>query len=237
MNNTFQVVLGTDTSRTVSLFIYDDIQSGSGAQIGFNAGDGITSFTLPEALTSLTLDMEQRSNIGLPGVFIYRLDSMLTCIVSIYFIELISSQILELLCVVALLDVQVMTWETPLWWTAVVNPLEECFTHFQERRIAVLVVLVSLITGMLVIVIKIYKLIGTGMVECSSTPNCSFPDLGVMTTEECCVDNPIGRSFIRPESGVPQCQMCIGMFIIIIMMTVTDYANAEYYYVYSFWMV
>ena len=78
MSSTFQVVLGTDTSRTVSLFIYDDIQSGSGAQIGFNAGDGINSFSLPGVLTSQTLDMEQHSNIGVPGVFVYCLDSTLT---------------------------------------------------------------------------------------------------------------------------------------------------------------
>ena len=70
-------MLGTDTLRTVAMFIYDDIQSGSRAQIGFDAGDRITSFTLPGALTSQTLDMEQSTNIETPGVFIYRLDSML----------------------------------------------------------------------------------------------------------------------------------------------------------------
>ena len=76
MSNTFQVVLATDNVTTVSIFIYDVIQSGSGAQIGFNGGNGIDSFTLPGALTSHTLDMDERSNVGVPGVFIYRIDGM-----------------------------------------------------------------------------------------------------------------------------------------------------------------
>ena len=76
-NNTFQVVLATDTSITIAIFIYDAIRSGSGAQVGFNAGDGRNFFTLPGALTSQTLAMEELSNIGQPGVFIYRIDSKL----------------------------------------------------------------------------------------------------------------------------------------------------------------
>ena len=75
-SNTFQVVLATDNVTTVSIFIYDVIRSGNGAQIGFNAGNGMDSFTLPGAFTSQTLNMDERSNVGVPGVFIYRVDGM-----------------------------------------------------------------------------------------------------------------------------------------------------------------
>ena len=59
------------------IFIYHDIRWGERAQIGFNAGDGYTSFTLPEALSSQTLSIDRRSNVGEPGVFAYRIDGTL----------------------------------------------------------------------------------------------------------------------------------------------------------------
>ena len=79
MHNTFQVLLSTDGTQTVAIFIYHDIRWGYGVQIGFNAGDGGTSFTLPEALTELTSSIDQRSNVGEPGVFVYRIDGKLPC--------------------------------------------------------------------------------------------------------------------------------------------------------------
>ena len=57
------------------VFIYDDIEWGDGAQIGFNAGDGHTYFMLDEALSNQTLSMDVQSNIGLTGVFAFRIDS------------------------------------------------------------------------------------------------------------------------------------------------------------------
>ena len=72
--NTFQIVMATDGDMSFVFLIYTDIQWGSGAQIGFNAGDGNRSFTVPGALTSQTLNFETMSNIGVPGVFIYRVD-------------------------------------------------------------------------------------------------------------------------------------------------------------------
>ena len=44
------------------------------AQIGFNAGDGYTSFTLTEALSYQTQSIDERSNVGEPGFFVYRID-------------------------------------------------------------------------------------------------------------------------------------------------------------------
>ena len=74
--NTYQVVLMTDGETSYVCFLYEDIQWGEGAGIGFNAGDGNRSFTVPGALTSETLDMENQSNVGRPGVFIYQVDGM-----------------------------------------------------------------------------------------------------------------------------------------------------------------
>lgn len=70
-------MLGTDGVQTLAIFIYDDINWGRDAQIGFNAGDGVSFFTLPEALANETIDIDERTNVGEPGIFVFRIDSML----------------------------------------------------------------------------------------------------------------------------------------------------------------
>ncbi|XP_064392927.1 uncharacterized protein LOC135340507 isoform X2 [Halichondria panicea] len=72
--NTFQVVLMTNGQDSFACFLYEDIQWGPGAQIGFNAGDGNRSFTVPGGLTGATLHMESLSNVGRPGLFVYQVD-------------------------------------------------------------------------------------------------------------------------------------------------------------------
>ena len=49
---------------------------GDTSTIGFNAGDGIRHFTLSDRFTSTesTLDLETSSNVGIPGVYIFRVD-------------------------------------------------------------------------------------------------------------------------------------------------------------------
>ena len=74
INNTLQVILATDGTRTVSIFLYEDIQWGYNAQIGFNVGDGHTSFTLPEALSAQSLNVDENSNVGTPGVYVFQID-------------------------------------------------------------------------------------------------------------------------------------------------------------------
>ena len=59
---------------TFVFFIYGDIQWGRGANIGFNAGDGISSFMVPGALRNQVLDIAEGSNVGVTGVYIYRVD-------------------------------------------------------------------------------------------------------------------------------------------------------------------
>ena len=71
------MVLATDSVQTIAVFIYHNISCGDGAQIGFNAGDGYTSFMFPEALSNQTLSIDERSNVGEPGVFVYHIDGRL----------------------------------------------------------------------------------------------------------------------------------------------------------------
>ena len=59
---------------TFVFFIYGDIQWGDDANIGFNAGDGINSFMVPDALTNQTLNVDEGSNVGVTGVYIYRVN-------------------------------------------------------------------------------------------------------------------------------------------------------------------
>ena len=75
------VLAGDRTSVSYVVFIYDDIQWGEGAQIGFNAGDGTVYFTIPGALSSATLNIGQMSNIGSPGLFIYKVDGKLSAVI------------------------------------------------------------------------------------------------------------------------------------------------------------
>ena len=53
--------------------MYDDIQwtIGDKALAGMNAGDGLHYFTIPGSLTSSILDIEETSNTGVPGVWIF----------------------------------------------------------------------------------------------------------------------------------------------------------------------
>ena len=72
--NTFQVVIAADGQVTFVFFIYGDIQWGNGANIGFNAGDGTRFFMDPAALTNQTVNIDEGSNVGMTGYYIYRVD-------------------------------------------------------------------------------------------------------------------------------------------------------------------
>ena len=71
--NTLQVVLTTDGERSFTTFLYVDIRWGE-AGIGFNAGDGVRSYTLPGSGSPATIDIEDGSNVGVEGVYAYRVD-------------------------------------------------------------------------------------------------------------------------------------------------------------------
>ena len=87
--NTFQCVLATSLMDSFIMFIYDDggIQWTTGdasggtnglggieALAGINAGDGINSITVPGSLTPDIINVTQTSNIGNPGVWMFKVD-------------------------------------------------------------------------------------------------------------------------------------------------------------------
>ena len=67
-------MIAANQQMTFVFFIYADIQWGDGANIGFNAGDGVRFFMLPGALTNQVLNIDEGSNVGVTGVYIYRVD-------------------------------------------------------------------------------------------------------------------------------------------------------------------
>ena len=87
--NTFQAVLATDGLRSFVLYLYADgeIQWTSGdsnhgingiygitAQVGFNAGDGIRRTAIPASYTNAIINVTQTSNVGIPGMWVFRVD-------------------------------------------------------------------------------------------------------------------------------------------------------------------
>ena len=67
--NTFQVVLATNGNKTFVLFIYHTIEwYGVSSSIGFKNENG------NRHLTVSTSQPTTSSNVGLPGVYIYRID-------------------------------------------------------------------------------------------------------------------------------------------------------------------
>ena len=72
--NIFQVVIAADQQMAFVFFIYHDIQWGEDANIGFSAGDGTRSFMVPGSLTNQTVNIDEGSNVGVRGVYIYQVD-------------------------------------------------------------------------------------------------------------------------------------------------------------------
>ena len=68
--NEFQVVLATDRTKSFVLFIYGDVTWGK-AGIGFDAGDGVRSYTLPGSLDESTQEVEESSNVGVDRGSVY----------------------------------------------------------------------------------------------------------------------------------------------------------------------
>jgi len=71
--NTLQVVIATNGRASFVFFIYSNIEWGT-ANIGFNAGDNVGSFMVPGALTSQTRNIENGSNVDIPGLYVFRVD-------------------------------------------------------------------------------------------------------------------------------------------------------------------
>ena len=75
--------MGTDGVRSFVIYLYADgeIQwaisedfSSLPAQVGFNAGDGIRFFAVPESRTPEIINIATTSNVDIPGVWMFRVD-------------------------------------------------------------------------------------------------------------------------------------------------------------------
>ena len=75
-DNTLQVVIATNGQVSFVLYIYSNIEWGV-ANIGFNAGDNVRSFMVPGARTFQTRNIENGSNVNIPGLYMYRVDRRL----------------------------------------------------------------------------------------------------------------------------------------------------------------
>ena len=77
-HNTFQTILLTDGVRSYSVFLYNSMNWGDGATIGFS--DGTNFYTLEGgegvfATSSNVLNLPTLTNVGTPGVFIFSTES------------------------------------------------------------------------------------------------------------------------------------------------------------------
>ena len=65
------------------MFLYADIQWTSyyyGSLAGIDAGDGFNHVTIPESRTLNILNIEETSNVGIPGVWIFKIgEGMYVC--------------------------------------------------------------------------------------------------------------------------------------------------------------
>ncbi|NXF40874.1 TECTA protein, partial [Nyctibius bracteatus] len=87
--NTFQAVLATDGATCFVMLNYGDLQWTTGianqgdahtgmggvpAQAGFNSGDDVHYYNIPGSRTPAVLSIGHRSNVGVPGRWIFRVD-------------------------------------------------------------------------------------------------------------------------------------------------------------------
>ena len=76
--NTFQAILAVSGDQTFIIYLYADnliqwSQSGR-ALAGYNAGDGIASYTIPGSLTEEIINIDSTTNVGVPGMWVFRVD-------------------------------------------------------------------------------------------------------------------------------------------------------------------
>ncbi|XP_077867226.1 sushi, nidogen and EGF-like domain-containing protein 1 [Saccoglossus kowalevskii] len=88
LRNTFQAVLISDGEKSFAIYNYCDIEwttgeasdgntqgiGGTPAQVGFNAGDGVTFFAVPSSFKPEVIDIEETTNVGVPGRYVFQLN-------------------------------------------------------------------------------------------------------------------------------------------------------------------
>ena len=65
--------MATDGNRSFVFFTYTDIQWGEGG-VGFDAGDRMRGYNFVGSRTGATRDLEEFSNVGVDGVYAFRVD-------------------------------------------------------------------------------------------------------------------------------------------------------------------
>ena len=60
---------------------------GDPAQVGFNAGDGVRFASVPGSQTADIINIDTTSNVGIPGVWIFRVDEEEIAIGGMYSVE------------------------------------------------------------------------------------------------------------------------------------------------------
>uniref|UniRef100_A0A914PZL8 VWFA domain-containing protein n=1 Tax=Panagrolaimus davidi TaxID=227884 RepID=A0A914PZL8_9BILA len=89
IRNSFQAVLTTNGENSFVIFYYNKIQwttgtasngnnqglGGTAAQVGFDAGDGTNRYMLNVSCTKEVLYVNNLSNIGIPGEYVFQVDS------------------------------------------------------------------------------------------------------------------------------------------------------------------
>ena len=64
--------MASSQNESFVIFVYVDIRWTTRALAGINAGDGINYITIPGSLTPSILDIEETSNVGIPGRWIFK---------------------------------------------------------------------------------------------------------------------------------------------------------------------
>ena len=92
--NTFQCILAADNAASYVIYQYadDEIQwttssssggtdglGGNAALVGYNAGDCIRYRTVRESRTAEIINITKTSNVGMPGVYVFKVDGMERC--------------------------------------------------------------------------------------------------------------------------------------------------------------
>ena len=83
--NTFQCVLARSGSRSYGIFLYADgliqwptTSFGSFALAGYNAGDGLSSYTIPGSLTAQLINISDTTNVGVGGMWVFQFNEEIT---------------------------------------------------------------------------------------------------------------------------------------------------------------
>ena len=75
---TFQCILATDGTNSFVFFLYGDGEINSdffhSAKVGLNAGNGVDFISVNGSLTNSIFNIDQESNVGCPGVFVFKVN-------------------------------------------------------------------------------------------------------------------------------------------------------------------